>query len=91
MKNKNDKKVLIIRMSLASSLGEISFSKSRWIETLKDKFKINSELRENCGIVYTILQRYQMAKRERERAEQRQQQGLELLVHVCFSFDYLYF
>ena len=67
MKNKNDKKVLIIRMSLASSLGEISFSKSRWIETLKDKFKINSELRENCGIVYTILQRYQMAKRERER------------------------
>lgn len=71
MKNKNDKKVLIIRMSLASSLGEISFSKSRWIETLKDKFKINSELRENCGIVYTILQRYQMAKRERERAEQR--------------------
>lgn len=66
MKNKNDKKVFIIRMSLVSSLGEISFSKSRWIETLKDKFKINSELRENCGIVYTILQRYQMAKRERE-------------------------
>lgn len=53
-------------MSLVSSLGEISFSKSRWIETLKDKFKINSELKENCGIVYIILQRYQMAKREIE-------------------------
>lgn len=66
MKNKNDNKVLIVRMSLVSSLGEISFSKSRWIETLKDKFKINSELKENCGIVYIILQRYQMAKREIE-------------------------
>lgn len=67
MKYKNDNKMLIIRMSLVSSLGEISFSKSRWIKTLKDKFKINSELRENCGVVYIILQRYQMAKREIER------------------------
>ena len=66
MKYKNDNKMLIIRMSLVPSLGEISFSKSRWIETLKDKFKINSELKENCGIVYIILQRYQMAKREIE-------------------------
>jgi len=39
---------------------------ARRIETLKDKFKINSELKENCGIVYIILQRYQMAKREIE-------------------------
>lgn len=67
MKNKDDNKVLIIRVSLVSSLGEISFSKSRRIKTLKDKFKINSELRENCGIVCIILQRYQMAKREIER------------------------
>ena len=50
MKNKNDNKVLIIRMSLVSSLGEISFSKSRWIETLKDKFKINSELKEKLKL-----------------------------------------